>query len=208
MNPKDGFAVAEDVRAKRILEFLIPILYLEKPTRVTMTVGNTIFEALLGDQRVDWGLIFQSVVTKLVEATRKLKAMPIEPYLFHLYVGQEVLCWEEMVTYDIGLDLLKYNCTPEAEPDQDSPPRPNPQPSPSVGQSNRKSNNRPSSFHSQDARRGDDLTQQEIEEMANSFTNAIKWMELPRSAMSRWMMSSSMCAGHWKMSTSRIWSQP
>ena len=54
-NPKDGFAIAdcEDSRAKRVLEFLVPILYSEKPTRVTVTVGNTIFGALLGERKVD-----------------------------------------------------------------------------------------------------------------------------------------------------------
>ena len=58
-NPKDGFAIAdcEDSRAKRVLEFLIPILYPEKPTRVTVTVGNTIFGALLGERKVDWGIL-------------------------------------------------------------------------------------------------------------------------------------------------------
>ena len=55
VNPKDGFAIAdcEDSRAKRVLEFLIPILYPEKPTWVTITVGNTIFGALLGERKVD-----------------------------------------------------------------------------------------------------------------------------------------------------------
>ena len=55
VNPKDRFAIAdcEDVRAKRILEFLIPILYSEKPTQVTVTVDNTIFRALLRDWRID-----------------------------------------------------------------------------------------------------------------------------------------------------------
>ena len=49
-SPKDGFSIAdcEDSRAKKVLEFLIPILYPEKPTRVTVTVGNTVFGALLG----------------------------------------------------------------------------------------------------------------------------------------------------------------
>ena len=40
----------DDFRAKQVLEFLISIMYLEKPTRVTVTVGNTVFGALLGDQ--------------------------------------------------------------------------------------------------------------------------------------------------------------
>ena len=58
-NPKDGFAIAdyEDSRAKRVLKFLIPILYTEKPTRVTVTIGNTIFGALLGERKVDWGIV-------------------------------------------------------------------------------------------------------------------------------------------------------
>ena len=49
VNPKDEFAVIEckDVRARRVLEFLVPLLYPEKPkSRVTIMVGNTIFGAL------------------------------------------------------------------------------------------------------------------------------------------------------------------
>ena len=108
-NPKDGFAIGdcEDSKAKRILEFLISILYPEKPTRVTVIVGNTIFGALLGERRVDWGIVLQTIVTKLVEGAWKLKVTPIGPYVFHLYMGQEVLSAEEIVAYDIGLDLLK-----------------------------------------------------------------------------------------------------
>ena len=80
-NPKDGFAIAdcEDSRAKRVLEFLIPILYPEKPTRVFVTVGNTVFGTLLGERKVDWGIVLQAVVAKLVEGARKLKATPIGP---------------------------------------------------------------------------------------------------------------------------------
>ena len=80
-NPKDGFAIADckDSRAKRVLEFLIPILYPEKPTRMTVTVGvgNTIFGALLGERKVDWGILLQAVVTKLVDGVRNFKATPI-----------------------------------------------------------------------------------------------------------------------------------
>ena len=55
VNLKDRFAVSdcEDFLTKQVLEFLILILYLEKPTQVTVTVGNTIFGALLGDRPVD-----------------------------------------------------------------------------------------------------------------------------------------------------------
>ena len=55
VNPKDGFAVADckEARTRRVLEFLVPLLYPEKPTRVTITVGNTIFRGLSGERPVD-----------------------------------------------------------------------------------------------------------------------------------------------------------
>ena len=51
VNPKDGYIVDdyEDFRTKQVLEFLIPILYPEKPTQVTVTVENTVFGAYMGD---------------------------------------------------------------------------------------------------------------------------------------------------------------
>ena len=47
VNPKDGFGVAEckDVKARRVLEFLVPLLYLEKLAKVTIMMENTIFGA-------------------------------------------------------------------------------------------------------------------------------------------------------------------
>ena len=55
VNPKDGYTVSdcEVFCAKQVLEFLISILYSEKPTRVTVTVENTVFGALMGDRPVD-----------------------------------------------------------------------------------------------------------------------------------------------------------
>ena len=55
VNPKDGYAVADckDPRVKRVLEFLVPLLNPKKPTRVTITVGNTIFGALSRERPVD-----------------------------------------------------------------------------------------------------------------------------------------------------------
>ena len=146
-NPKDGFAIAdcEDSRAKRVLEFLIPILYPEKPTWVMVTVGNTIFGALLGERKVDRGILLQAVVAKLVDGVRKFKAMPIGPYLFHLYVEQELLNGEEMVSYEIGRDLLKYDCTPDPDQGQDSPTRADPTPSPPAKHNKRKKEDQPGS---------------------------------------------------------------
>ena len=59
VNPKDEFAIADykDTRAKRVLEFLIPIFYPKKPTRVMVTVNKTIFGAQFSKWKVDWGII-------------------------------------------------------------------------------------------------------------------------------------------------------
>ena len=54
INPKDGHAVSEyiDPRERRILEFVVPILYYKKKNRITKVVGNTIFGALAGEYKV------------------------------------------------------------------------------------------------------------------------------------------------------------
>jgi hypothetical protein len=47
-SPKDEYAIGDctEVRHERVLAFLVPILYPEKPNRTTVTTGNTIFGAL------------------------------------------------------------------------------------------------------------------------------------------------------------------
>ena len=44
-----------NVRHCRVLEFIIPIIHLDKPTQVTITIRNTIFGALEKDRPIDWG---------------------------------------------------------------------------------------------------------------------------------------------------------
>ena len=59
INPKDGHAVIDciDPRERRMLEFIVSILYPEKPNWITMMVANTIFGALFGIRKVSWGLV-------------------------------------------------------------------------------------------------------------------------------------------------------
>ena len=57
LNPphsKDGYAVADCkiARERRMLEFIVPILYSEQPNRITVTWANTIFGALSGERKV------------------------------------------------------------------------------------------------------------------------------------------------------------
>ena len=119
VNPKDGFAVADckEARARRVLEFLVPLLYPEKPTRVTITVGNTIFEALSEERPVDWGQVVKVVVQRLFSGMGKSKATPICPYVFHMYHSHEILLLAEKKEYRIKEALLKHNMESEREED-------------------------------------------------------------------------------------------
>ena len=119
VNPKDRYAVADckDPRVKRVLEFLVPLLYPEKPTRVTITVGNTIFGALSGERPVDWGIVVKDLVQRLLSGMGKSKATPICPYIFHLYHSHELLLPAEKKEYRIQEALVKHNV--ESEEDED-----------------------------------------------------------------------------------------
>ena len=44
-----------DLRERRVLEFVVPILYPEKPGRVTKEIGNTIFGALAREYKGELG---------------------------------------------------------------------------------------------------------------------------------------------------------
>ncbi len=56
INPKDSYVIEDciDERHYQLLQFLVPILHSEKPTRVTISLANTIFSAMKGDRRVDY----------------------------------------------------------------------------------------------------------------------------------------------------------
>ena len=125
VNPKDGYAVVDckEPRARKVLEFLVPLLYPEKPTRVTITVGNTIFGALSGERPVDWGIVVKDLVQRLLSGMGKSKAMPICPYVFYLYHSQELLLPVEK-EYRTKEAVLKYNVESEREEDPDSAANP------------------------------------------------------------------------------------
>ena len=80
-DPKAGFPFKDcrDSREHRLLEFLVPIVHPDKPTRVTHTIGNTVFGALSGDRLVDWGKVFSELVQRLVGAAGKAKPTPSAP---------------------------------------------------------------------------------------------------------------------------------
>ena len=126
VNPKDGYAVADckDPRVKRVLEFLVPLLYPEKPTRVTITVGNTIFGALSGVRPVDWGVVVKDLVQRLLSRMGKSKATPICPCIFHLYHSYELLLPAEKKECWIQEALVKHNVESDEDEDPVSPANP------------------------------------------------------------------------------------
>ena len=126
VNPKDGYAVADcrDPRVRRVLEFLVPLLYPEKPTRVTIMVGNTIFGAISRERPVDWGIVVKDVVQRLLSGMEKSKATPIYPYVFHLYHAHELLLPAEKKEYRIHEALVKHNVESEEDDDPASPANP------------------------------------------------------------------------------------
>ena len=99
---------------------MVPIVHPDKPTRVTRTIGNTIFGALSGDRLVDWGKVFSELVQRLVGAAGKAKPTPICPFLYHLYKCKGLLTEEEETDYTTAKELNRYRISPERDEDSDS----------------------------------------------------------------------------------------
>ena len=114
---KDGYPLPEctDPRARRVLEFLVPILYSEKPTGVMVTVGNTIFGAYTGEREVDWALVIRNVVWRLMTGVGKSKPTPICPYLLHLYIAHDVVHAEDKRVYMVGKSFMRHEVDPDEE---------------------------------------------------------------------------------------------
>ena len=122
VDPKDGFLVREcrDARKRRLLEFLVPIVHPDKPTRVTRTLGNTIFGAISGEKSVDWVRIFTELVNQLVGGASKSKPTSICPFLYHLYESKGLLMEDEEIDYRAAQELTRYRITPDRDLDSES----------------------------------------------------------------------------------------
>ena len=109
-DPKDGFPVKDcrDARERRVLEFLVPIVHRDKPTRVTRTLENTIFGALSRERSVDWFRIFMELVNRLVGGAGKTKPTLICPFLYHLYESKGLLTEDEETDYKAVQELNQY----------------------------------------------------------------------------------------------------
>ena len=121
-DPKDSFPVKDcmNPRERRLLEFIVPIVHPDKPTRVTRTIGNTIFGALSEDRPVDWGKVFCELVQRLVGEAGKAKPTPICPFMYHLYKCKGLLTEEEETDYTTAKELNRYEILPERDEDSNS----------------------------------------------------------------------------------------
>ena len=93
----------------------MPILYSEKPARVIVTVGNTIFGAYIGERKVDWALVIRDTVRRLLTKVDKSKPMPNCPYQLHLYIAHDVVQAEDKRVYMVGKSFMRH----KVEPDKD-----------------------------------------------------------------------------------------
>ena len=147
VNSKDGYSVGDcrNDRQRRLLKFLVSIVHPDKPTQVTITIGNTIFGALDDGREVDWGVVFWDMAQRLAKGVGKPKPTPICPFLFHLYEGQGLLTADEELDYRTAKEMARYRITPDPDSrprtDEDEPvptPAPSPRPGPSRTPNRRK----------------------------------------------------------------------
>ena len=86
VDPKGGLPPGNyrNPRDRRMLEFMMPIINLEKPKQITFTVANTMFGALSGVRPVKWGLIIHEIVARGIPLIGR-KPSYISPFIMHLY---------------------------------------------------------------------------------------------------------------------------
>ena len=113
-HPKDGYSLPEctDPRVRRVLEFLVPVLYPKKPARVMVTVGNIVFGAYTGEREVDWALVIWDVVRRLMNGVDKSKPTPICPFLLHLYIAHDVVQAKDKRVYMVGESFMWHEVDP------------------------------------------------------------------------------------------------
>lgn len=86
VDPKDDFYPIDckKPRERKVIEILLPILYPEKPKRLSIMMANTIFGTLSGKRSVNWGRLIQELVEKSVPHIG-MKPSPLSPYILHLH---------------------------------------------------------------------------------------------------------------------------
>ena len=114
--PKDGFHPGNcgNPRERRVTKFIMPILNLEKPKRLSITMANTIFGAMFGVRSVNWGRTIQEFVKKSLPHIGR-KPSFLSPYILHLYQHHECVNEAEEDMLAIAEYEVVYKFGPEVE---------------------------------------------------------------------------------------------
>ena len=122
---KDGYTVSDckDARERRVLEFLVPILSPDRNNRMTIMLGNTIFGALSGDRKVDWGIAIRDYVAKLCRGVGKTKPSSICPFLYHLYYAQDCMRGREKQEYTVQEVKLAHGMRGDSDDEREESER-------------------------------------------------------------------------------------
>ena len=111
-NPKDGYVLGDlrDPDARLVMAFLNPIFHPEKPKRVVAKLASLFLGAMRGKHTVDWAVLMQDQVLKMVKNLPKVRKTPsaLSTYIGHLYAKTEMLSPEEQNEYDELLSIQSY----------------------------------------------------------------------------------------------------
>ena len=104
----DGWQVKQcnDPTLKVVLAFLNPLLYPQKPHRVTVRMASTIVACLFHDRKTNWASVFQEVINKQVIGKQKLPTS-VSCYLVHLYKHQNLLTASELDEYETHQEAVE-----------------------------------------------------------------------------------------------------
>jgi hypothetical protein len=113
-DPKDGFhpGNCQNLRELRVIEFILPILSLEKPKQLNIIMANTLFGAMSGVRPVNWGRLIQEYVEKSITHIGR-KPSFLSPYLLHLYQHYRCINEAEEDALTIAEDKVAYKLGPE-----------------------------------------------------------------------------------------------
>ena len=96
-----------------MLEFLLPILNLDKAKRINLTMVNTMFRAMSGIQPVNWEILIHEVIARAFPHIGR-KPSFLSPFILHLYQHYELLLSDEEDLMTIASDEVAYKLIPEA----------------------------------------------------------------------------------------------
>ena len=113
-DPKDNFHPenCRNLRKRRVLQFLMPILNQDKHKGISLTMANTLFGIMSGVRPVNWRLIIHKIVERALPHIGR-KPSILSPFILHLYQHFDLITAEEEDLLTIAADEATYKLQPE-----------------------------------------------------------------------------------------------